>query len=391
MFLTVEPKQIQTSFWEAPILYVRDKVTSLCQWLFKKIIEPLAGYFLKICVFRLSALQDRFSLWVVEPLSRAVVNLWMKCQGIPNRMEAFDPARLAQSAAFLSEFAELRTAVTPDGKSIRWALYTPEKFNEWIDKNGGVRDGDWIRPRTEQDWHRLQRLRQFKWFEEKDRAFRIPPAQPGSAGKCILRCNGFGRTIPADKAFIGMHLAAGFHYAVFDWREEISINGFFQDAETIYQNLLKEGFSPKQIKAMGSCRATFPAARLKELHHKEGLDAVLIHPPPSLRAVVAHSQWPSNRIGLWGIGAIEKDGADFDTLRRLNSLEKGSAATCLIMSEGDRTLPSNAIEELKTAAEKSGPCELILEPKNTNGNDPHFEEPLRNPMVLQRYLAFLAR
>ncbi len=392
MNLTIQSRDPLPVSCKSPLLWVKDRVSALFEWLFKKIIEPLAGYLLKICLFRLSALQDRFSRWIVEPLARAVVNLWMKCQGIPNRFESYDPVRLAQSAAFLSEFAEIRTAATEDGKTIQWALYTPEKFEEWIEKNGGVRDGEWIRPRTEQDWSCLQRLRQFKWFEEKkNHSFRVPPPIPGASNKCILRCNGFGRTIPMDKAFIGLHLAAGFKYAVFDWRDEISIKGFFQDAEAIYQKLLQEGMAPQQIKAMGSCRATFPAARLKELHHKEGLDAVLIHAPPSLRAVVAHSQWPSNKIGLMGIGAIEKDGADFDTLRRLRSLEKGTAATCLIMNEDDQTLPPTAISDLKAAAEKSGPCDLIIEPKNEGSSDPHFEEPLRNPIVLQRYFAFLAR
>ncbi|HEY4255459.1 MAG TPA: hypothetical protein VGM34_03840, partial [Chlamydiales bacterium] len=185
-----------------------------------------------------------------------------------------------------------------------------------------------------------------------------------------------------------LHLAAGFNYAIFDWRNEISAKGFFLDAEAVYQELRSQ-FEPSQIKPMGSCRSTFVVAHLKELHHNEGVEVVMMHTPPSLRAVVAHTMWPANRIGLLGLGSIERDGADFDTLRRYQSLRPGNAATCLIVSEGDKTIPVNEAAQLEAAVKKSGPCELIIEPKKDDKADPHFGEPLRNPEVLKKYLRFL--
>ena len=145
----------------------------------------------------------------MTPIARGIVNLWMKCQGIPERLGAFDEIRLSKSAAFLAEFGEVREGRAADGEPLRWVLYTPQRFEQWVREHGGVREGEWIRPRSEEDWAGLQRLREFKWFEEVGHAFRVPALVPGAQERCLLRCQGFGRTIPMDKSFIGMHLAAG--------------------------------------------------------------------------------------------------------------------------------------------------------------------------------------
>ena len=77
--------------------------------------------------------------------------------------------------------------------------------------------------------------------------------------------------------------------------------------------------------------------------------------------------------------------------RKLRSLERGDAATCLIVTEGDLTVPPGTAEELAAAARSIGPCEVILEPRPAKESDPHFGEPLRSPAVLSRYLQFLGR
>lgn len=335
------------------------------------------------------ALQGRCSRYIMAPITRGIINLWMKCKGIPDRLFPFDQARLNKSAQFLLPFGELKTVIAPDGTLIKWALYSPEKFNAWIEANGGIREGEWIRPKKPENWQKLQQLRQFKRFEEIGHAFRIPHPIANAPSRCILRCQGFGRTIPMDKAFIGLHLAAGFHYAIFDWRPQISIKGFFQDAETIYQALLQHGFSPPQIKPVGTCRTTFVIARLKELHHKEGLDVVMMRAPASLSSTIAHTQWPANRIGMWGLSAIEKDGADFNTLRRFLTLPKAPSRICLITNEGDQTIPPDDAKTLINTARKIGPCFEITKLKQSNG-DPHFDEPLYDPEVIKKYFKFLA-
>ncbi len=108
--------------------------------------------------------------------------------------------------------------------------------------------------------------------------------------------------------------------------------------------------------------ATFVVARLKELHHREGLDVVMIQAPNSLRATVAYVMWPANKIGLLGLQSIERDRADFDTVRRLRTLALGQAATCLIVSAGDQTVSPEARNELQEAVQRSGKCHLITEP-----------------------------
>ncbi len=365
-------------------------LSSVTYALFKRGIEPIAGYFLRICVFRDSALQGRVSQWIVLPFVRAAGGIWLRIQGISTPFTRIEPTRLNSSAQFLAEFAEIRTITTADGVRLPFTIYTPERFEQWVAAHGGVRDGEWIRPRRPQDWAELQHLRNFKWFVEEGQAFRVPPLQPGASERCLLRVQGFGRTMPMDKAYIGMHLAAGFNYALFDWRGGLTASACFQDADAAYQAVRQAGFAADRITAMGSCRATFVVAHLKEQHGHEGLNVAMIQAPPSLHAAIAHTPWPARSIGMLGLGAIEDAPHHFDTLRRLQALPHAAGgATCLVMSEGDQTLPENAVQELRAAAERSGPCEVIMEPRVAGVVDPHFGDPLHNPTVLARYLAFL--
>ena len=193
-----------------------------------------------------------------------------------------------------------------------------------------------------------------------------------------------------DKAFIGIHLASGFNYALFDWRKDLSIKGYAEDAESCYQAVLREGFSPRQIKIMASCRGTFPAMQLKERHHAEGVDAVLIQPPPSLAGVIANQAFPANHIGMLGIGTVERDGQHYDSIRRLQNLPRSRGRLCLLVSEGDRTIPTDTEEQFRRAAVHAGPYYAIWERGTTTDTDPHLEEPLRKPEIYRRYTEFLA-
>lgn len=375
-----------------PRLYeAKERAVEALSHLFKKTVEPVVGYFLKVCIFREAALQGKFSKWVFAPIAMTIGNLWMRCQGLPPVFRTFDTERLQKSLQFLSEFTEMREAETEDGVRLKWALFSPRKFDQWVAENGGVRDGEWIRPRTSGDWNRLQRLREFKAFEEVDQAFKVPESNWYAEQTCVLRCNGFGLSIPMDKSFIGLHLAAGFTYAVFDWREEISAKGLFQDAETIYQAVRKEGFTPHQIKPIGYCGTTYVVAHLKELHHHEGLDVVMIGAHTSLKDVIEHTMWPANRIGLLGLGAIENNGADFDNIRKFQSLKPAPASTCLIMDDKNPIASADTVPRLTEALRQSGQCELILKPKDCPSSDFDFNKQFRNHEVRKRYFDFLCQ
>ncbi len=366
-----------------------EKLKETLFWILKKIFEVPAGYFLKISVFQNAALQGCFSQTFVRPIALMVVNLWKRSQGIPQQSDVIDQARLDRTEAFLKEFSEVRTLRTPDGIDLAWRLYRPEKFQRWIEASGGIRQGEWIVPRNLESWERLKRLSEFKCFEQRGQSFRVPAPVRGAQNQVVLHCHSFGRLMAMDKPYIGQHLAAGFNFAQFDWRDEISIKGYFQDAETCYQELLRQGFRGSQIKVMASCRGTFPAVYLKARHHAEGVDCVLIHPPPSLSQVIAMNTPPANWIGLIGIGAIEKEGEHFDSIQRLQSLAPGTGRLCLIMSERDKMIPQDTAQQFANAYGNAGPFHVIWEPKDEMVSDPHFEDPLRLPAVFQQYAAFL--
>jgi hypothetical protein len=358
--------------------------------LFAWVMSPLARLALKASLYRDLALQDGcITRYICAPLFRAILNLWSCCRGGGN-FGAIEPARLEKADHFICQFADYQQLQTPDGRTIRFALYRPEKFAQWIEERGGVRYGDWICPRRESDWEKLQELREFKWFKEEDRAFRIPPPTHDLAQKCVLRVQGFGRTIPMDKAFIGAHLAMGISYAVFDWRErDLTSTGFFHDAETAYQALRKEGFAPNHIIPMGSCRSTFIIGKLKEDHHKEGMPAVLVQPPPSLEAAIRSQNCIASYLGMSVISDVETQAHDYDTLARLRRLEQSDRARlCLIFSENDTTLPPNTERDFQDAATHAGHLDLIVQ-KTEEGSDSHLQEPLRNTEVFERYTQFL--
>ncbi len=358
---------------------------------FIRIVAAPAGYLVKISIYRFTALNDPFSQWIMAPTALAVVNFWKKTQGLPPQDDKIDPVRLERSACFLREFAEVRTFRTSDGKEIQWALYRPEKFQQWITANGGIRLGEWIVPRQADDWTRLQRLGEFKCFERRGMAFRVPAYTPQAQNHCVMRFQGFGRTMTMDKSYIGKHLAAGLNYAIFDWRAENSIKGYFEDAEGCFQAVRREGFLSSQIKLLGSCRATFIAVYLKARHHAEGVETVLIQPPPSLQAAIDHQPFPSNWIGRLGIRAVEGEGEEhFDSIRRLRALPSGGGRLCLILSEGDKTLPSDISDQFIRAASHAGPLEIIWDKQN-HEIDSHFTEPLFNEDIFRRYVQFLVR
>jgi hypothetical protein len=140
---------------------------------------------------------------------------------------------------------------------------------------------------------------------------------------------------------------------------------------------------------MASCRSTFIASYLHEKHHTEGVSTVLIHPPTSLEAVVANQVWPANKLGLIGLSILNK-GNSFDTLSRIKRLTPSTGSLCVIVSEGDTTLPKDTDTQFQEAAKTAGCSLKMIREKAAQGNhNPHFREPLENPEVLIPYLQFL--
>jgi len=330
------------------------------------------------------------------PLARTILNIWQRTQGIKDLRSSFDITRFNQSRMFINQFAEEKRVKTSDGKVITYMVFRPEIFRAWILDNGGkiTNKSDHVLIVAQDDvaWNTLQQLREFRCFEEVNRSFKMPRNISGANNKCILRCQGFGRQIPMDKKYIGMHLALGFNYAVFNWRENVSLPNFFKDAEAVYHALItKEGFSSNQLIAMGSCRATFVVAHLKEKYHANGLDAVLIHPVPSLSTTINVKKGLVRTIGLLGLKGLEKTGAHFDNLRRLRSIRAQNSRTFIILNEGDETLPENAKELFKEAMKHHRSAIIWQIPKKP-GSDPHFSDPLLSDRTnFDTYARFLAR
>lgn len=376
-----------------PQISFYSRATSLISSIALPIFGPPSAYLLKIAFFQTVPKTDCFSRYIMGPLARTIVNLWQRTQGIQGARTGFDPNRLQKSRDLLSQFADWKTLELENGQTVDWALFRADRFNAWIDEIGGKREGERIIPKTPQDWPSLQsQFSQLKWFKEEGQSFKVLLPSPNAERNCILRCQGFGRQMPMDKAFIALHLAAGFNYALFDWGDEMSLPTLCSRGEAVYQALLKEGFTPKTIKAMGSCRATFVVSHLKKEHHHQGMDAVLIHPPPSLYEVVETQNWLARKVGQIGVSWLEAQGSRFDNLENIREMGRGDAGLCVVLSEGDQTLPADTRQKIERAAQEAlCPLDLIWDPAQEGGPDAHFGEPLENPLILEQYLRFLAR
>ncbi len=356
---------------------------------FSWMVRPIVGFCLKASVYQSMALDQSGSLvkCCCAPILRGIVKLWGYCRGDDIKIGALDSVRLERGEQFIRQFAEFETLITSDGQELRFAVYKPEALTQWIEANGGVRDGEWIRPRTPADWDQIQKLREFRWFEEVDGKFRVPVRVDALQNKCILRCQGFGRTIPMDKGFIGAHMAIGINYAIFDWRKgDLSSTGMFEDAETVYQALLSKGFTPSQIVPMGSCRATFVMGKLVEDHYAEGMSAVLIQSPPSLEQMILKQGCIAKFLALAALPKVESKKGDYDTIARLNQLPPSDLAKlCVILSENDQTLPEDTEAQFRDL-----PCNpsMLIVP-STSDSDSHLQEPLRNAAIFDQYVEFL--
>jgi hypothetical protein len=355
------------------------------------IIARIATQILKACIFQEAAFQGNFfGEKVFSPVARIIVNIWQKFNGINNPKAAFDSQRLLESQMLLGQFAEEKVAKTPDGQEITYMLFKAERFQKWVIDNGGKiinnKDHVLITAEDETSWAKLQDLRNFKCFEEVKKGFKIPKFLPRAKEKCILFCQGIGRQIPMNKRFIGLYLAAGFNFVVFNWRREVNLEKYFEDAEAVYNALIsEENFTPNQIVAVGECRSTFMVSYLKEKYHLEGLEAVLVHPITSLRHVIEVKNSLIRKVGLLGLKGLEKTKDLFDNLKRLKRMGSGKARTIFILNKGDKILPKNTKELFQKTVEKSVICEIPVEDKN----NAHFRNPLLDEKFFVKHAKFL--
>lgn len=313
-----------SSLFTTVSLYAQNSLTKL----FKYTIEPLIGSILKICLYREAYLKGRISRWVILPVVKTIGNLWFRLQGLPSQFTSFDPARLKKTETELLKHGHKEAIAVNSDKSIPFVHFK---------------------------------------------------AHNNPQSTCVLYLNGFGLPYQTAKNLIQKHLADGIDFAVFEWGDKTSMTDFTEDAEAAFQALIQKGYRPDQIKILGYCGTTYVATRLKKKHHAEGVDAVLINPHTSFRDVVTKS----NRIGLLGLGAITTDEYDLDNERTLSQLPKSPASTCLIIDPKNSITPSDTVERLQAALQKSGCTTIPVAEK--------FNKQFENPAIWKPYTQFLRR
>ena len=368
---------------------VKESCNNVFIAIFKKTVEPFIGYFLKVCLFREAMLKGNFGKWVILPVTSKIGNIWLRCQGFPSQFKTFDQDRINKSTAFLAQFGETTFIQADDGKQIKMTCYLAEKFEDYISKfKNTSRENGMITPTIEQE-KLIEFLSNFKFKQTSTSTFYVPKKLVGADKKCILRLNGFGLPIETDKKLIGQHLAAGFNYAIFEWGDDVSIKGLCNDAVSAYSNI-KTKFPPKDVKILSYCGTTYIASCLKKEFHSEGLDVVEVAPHTSFRDVVDHTLWPARMLGKWGMGAIEKEGLDFDNIKKFRALNKNGSSTCLIMNPKNEITPDDTVEHLKEALSNTD-YEIIVKPDNITENDFNFNKQFEIPEIWDKYTTFLLR
>jgi len=196
---------------------------------------------------------------------------------------------------------------------------------------------------------------------------------------CVLYLNGFGLPYQTAKNFIHKHLDEDFDFAVFEWGNKVSMQGFVEDAEAAYQALIEKGYQPNQIKVLGYCGTTYVATYLKAKHHQEGLDAILVDPHTSFREVVDQA----NPIGKYGVGAIATEEYDLDNINTLSHLKHTGASTCLVIDPENLITPPDTVERLQNALAQSGVTTIRTQGK--------MNKQFNTPEIWNQYIQFLRR
>lgn len=389
------PFSFQTHIWEP----IRDTVYK-CIEVCKRFFQDIFGSILRVCVLQEGALQGRCSKNFTAPITRFILNTWQRCQGISNLRSGVDEARLEKGERFLQPFAlkgKFNEVVTEDNQNIRLGIFTAKDFWNKLEsiqkanlidiheiKENGI---TYVRydACTDDAWKALDPIKEFRCFEinEEEKTILIPKRLEKANSKYILRFQGFGRKIPMDKKYIGLHLALGFNYAVFDWRETGNLTDYYKDAEAVYQYLAKEKkISPTNIIAQGFCRTTFVASHLQSIHNQDGLNACLIDPMPSLEDTIKRKGWFVRNLALMGLESLKRTGDNFNNIEQFQDKEI-RGRTIIALQEGDKTLPEDTAELFQNALSKGHYEQLQF--KTHGDEDPHFADPLMNKENLFSY------
>jgi hypothetical protein len=313
----------------------------------------------------------------------------MQCCNQTTPFRTLDAERLQKTKDFLQQFGAPHDFTTTDGRLLKLFLYTPELFDAWVASIGGrIENERLLFDQRRVNWTSFKNHLSPCKFEVdvEKQAFVVPQRQ--STSNCILRCNGFGLPIETDKERIFYHLAAGFAYAIFEWGDDVSIPGFFQDGEGAFQKLKELGYREEQIVIFGYCGSSYVAAELKSKHPQSSM--TLVQPHTSLLDVVHKTPCIASWIGSFGVSHIETPEACFNNLTKFQQLPPASSGrNCLIIDENNPTAPAHTLESLKKALEGKGPLQVITKPPNLLqefGYNLHH----RIPSVWKEYANFIS-
>lgn len=353
-----------------------------------------ARYVTRVCTFQTT----------LESTTRGahtLIRLW-QCFQSANRRKPFNIERYNRSLKLLAEFGVSVEVDTEDGRKVQGMHFRAESFNQWMKKKNWVREGEFLTALDDESGRQLQETFPHKWFPHEERGIRIPPLY-NETGRAILVIapHGFGRKLGMEKFSILLHLLAGFDYATHDFDPSPTEGLVYRDYRAFSSNLLSL-YPVQDCREVGTCAATFLIADSLLQHSlKEGRDAerttipaVLIHPPASMQAFIEHQgkfvSWWGKR-GMEGIKGGFPDEDCFDTSSKL-ARSKHKGPILFIDSLADKTISPNSVPTLIVASGKAAPRERFTEEqREDDAVDAHFQDPLMNLALRERYFSFLAK
>ncbi len=395
----------------------------------KKIAQAIFGYFARILVFQLGAMDSKGSV--------CVIGCFETGKPVYRKDKVIDPTRLNEGKKFLEKWKEEGGEDVKATGQTKNTIHTMSfKASTFFKKfeglkaerttctfNGEKRNcllppeaTDKETKNTEDFEKALQKFGvSFKTVKINDiecKAALLPETnreleKTEEEPICILHTHSPGRSMCMDRKVIWLHLAAGYDITVWDPRgTEGSVGratekGIYLDAEAVYQQV-KNKYAAQNIYLSGFCQGAAINAHLFKAHIDERVNFVAHNTFSSMKALFEHQGYCGlgKLTAKYGLEALkDSDDTDaiqdgFDTQEKFKNIKEKKSRTnkvILIDTDKDYFVPEKSTEVLESSLKDK--VESIKRITNVHGptekKSAHALPPYENEATWAEYVKHL--
>lgn len=368
-------------------------------------------------VFRTTVFQ--FAVYSAGWIEKVIFFIYRACVNRTYQPEPFSDKRMNDSLDVLRALGGKDKFVIPaDGKSkIHMITMRSSDLENIIKKKGGqwIKEGNEfiiIPPKQkDQDWLDFQKnylLNKTGWFvaQRKDRQVIVTCEHADLVDRrtlCFLHIhNPMARERGRAAFYLGMQKNCAF-YDPSGVQQSVGIPSekrSYLDAEAVFGQLLKQGYSPNQIIVSGPCRSAAIAFHLKKKYHQEGVNCISEQGFISLEEDMIDPQlWPVRMFAKWNLSALKSRDIPhhigpeedyFNTRKKLETLPFSTEGKVIFVHcKEDYTLPEGIENQWIELATKVNKQVYLLDFCVPNGKNGHNESCLKDPQLRKKLIAVI--